>query len=116
MAPGTENLSAVLYGISDLRLEQREVKKPGDHDVLLRMGQVGICGSDVSYLTKGRIGDFIVKDPMVLGHEAAGTVVECGSKVTNLKCGECSQVLLLMSGAGSVSALDCFKDKVIECN
>ncbi|XP_018014712.1 sorbitol dehydrogenase [Hyalella azteca] len=88
MAPGTENLSAVLYGISDLRLEQREVKKPGDHDVLLRMGQVGICGSDVSYLTKGRIGDFIVKDPMVLGHEAAGTVVECGSKVTNLKCGD----------------------------
>ena len=48
------------------------------------MGSVGICGSDVSYLTKMRIGDYIVKKPMVLGHEAAGTVVKCGTKVTNL--------------------------------
>ncbi|KAF2345433.1 Alcohol dehydrogenase C-terminal [Trinorchestia longiramus] len=88
MAPNKENLAAVLYGINDMRLENREVPKPGDHDVLLRMGQVGICGSDVSYLTKGRIGHFIVEDPMVLGHEASGTVVECGAKVTKLKPGD----------------------------
>ena len=56
-------------------------------DVLLRMSQVGICGSDVSYLTKGYIGDFVVKAPMVLGHESAGVVVSCGSKVKNLKPG-----------------------------
>ena len=60
----------------------------GVSDVLLQMGQVGICGSDVSYFVKGRIGDFIVKDPMVIGHEAAGTVVKCGAKVTHLKPGE----------------------------
>lgn len=71
-----------------MRMEKREVPEPGEYDVLLRMGIVGICGSDVSYLTKGRIGDFIVNEPMVLGHEAAGTVVKCGAKVTNLKPGD----------------------------
>ena len=52
------------------------------------MNSVGICGSDVHYLKHGRIGDFIVKDPMVLGHEASGTVVELGEGVTNLKIGK----------------------------
>ncbi|MCL4167529.1 UNVERIFIED_CONTAM: hypothetical protein GTU68_063133 [Idotea baltica] len=51
------------------------------------MSQVGICGSDVSYLTKGRIGDFIVNAPMIIGHEAAGVVSKCGSAVKNLKPG-----------------------------
>lgn len=88
MADKTDNLSAVLYGINDLRLEQRKIEEPGHNEVLLRMGSVGICGSDVHYLTKGRIGDFIVKDPMVLGHEAAGTVHKCGPGVTHLKPGD----------------------------
>ena len=52
------------------------------------MAQVGICGSDVSYWTKGAIGDFILKEPMVLGHESAGIVEKCGAKVTNLKPGK----------------------------
>lgn len=56
-------------------------------EVLLRMAQVGICGSDVSYLIKGAIGDFVVNSPMVLGHEASGVVAKCGSKVKNLKPG-----------------------------
>uniref|UniRef100_A0A6A7FTV7 Sorbitol dehydrogenase n=2 Tax=Hirondellea gigas TaxID=1518452 RepID=A0A6A7FTV7_9CRUS len=88
MAPSKENLSAVLYGINDMRMVKRDIPEPGDYDVLLRMGSVGICGSDVHYLTKGRIADFVVKAPMVLGHEAGGTVVKCGSKVTNLKTGD----------------------------
>lgn len=66
---------------------------PKDDEVLLEMGCVGICGSDVHYLTKGRIGDFIVKEPMICGHEASGTVVELGKNVTSLKKGifECSK-------------------------
>ena len=69
-------------------------------EVLLRMGSVGICGSDVHYLTKGRIGHFIVKDPMVLGHEAAGTVVKCGDGVKHLQVGKMqnhSQYTLLIN-------------------
>lgn len=48
---------------------------------------VGICGSDVSYYTKGRCGDFIVTAPMVLGHETAGIVTKLGAGVIHLKEG-----------------------------
>lgn len=51
------------------------------------MDSVGICGSDVSYYTKGYIGDFVVKAPMVLGHETAGVVSKVGAGVRNLKVG-----------------------------
>ena len=53
--------------------------------VLLRMDSVGICGSDVHYWTHGAIGDFVVKAPMILGHEAAGIVAKVGSNVQSLK-------------------------------
>lgn len=57
-------------------------------EVLLQMHSVGICGSDVHYWQNGRIGDFVLKKPMVLGHEAAGRVVKVGSAVTHLKPGK----------------------------
>ena len=60
----------------------------GPKDVRIRTHTVGICGSDVHYYTHGKIGHFIVNAPMVLGHEAAGTVIETGSEVTNLKPGD----------------------------
>jgi len=49
------------------------------------MGCVGICGSDVHYLVNGRIGDFIVEKPMIIGHESSGTVAKLGKNVKNLK-------------------------------
>jgi len=49
------------------------------------MGCVGICGSDVHYLVNGRIGDFIVKKPMIIGHESSGTVAKLGKNVKNLE-------------------------------
>ena len=72
-------------------LKLRDIDLPlevGPADVKIKMHTVGVCGSDVHYYTHGRIGPFVVKAPMVLGHEAAGTVVEVGSKVTNLKVGD----------------------------
>lgn len=60
------------------------------------MHSVGICGSDVHYWQHGRIGDFVVKDPMVLGHEASGTVVKVGSGVTHLKPGNWNQNCLFI--------------------
>lgn len=83
-----ENLSVVVHGIGDLRLENRPVPEPGPNEVLLQMHSVGICGSDVHYWQHGRIGDFIVKKPMVLGHEASGTVVKVGASVSHLKPGD----------------------------
>ena len=52
------------------------------------MHSVGICGSDVHYLKNGRIGDFIVTEPMVLGHESSGIITEIGEGVTNLRKGK----------------------------
>ncbi|KHJ78776.1 GroES-like protein, partial [Oesophagostomum dentatum] len=69
-----DNLSAILYGVNDIRLEQREVPKPGDGQLLIKVNTVGICGSDVHYWTHGAIGSYVVKQPMVLGHETSGTV------------------------------------------
>ncbi|EDW84169.1 uncharacterized protein Dwil_GK13991 [Drosophila willistoni] len=83
-----DNLTAVLHGIEDLRLEQRPIPEIADDEVLLAMDSVGICGSDVHYLAHGRIGHFILTKPMIIGHEAAGVVAKLGKKVTNLKVGD----------------------------
>src|SRR6202047_1405153 len=72
-------------------LSLRDIDLPleiGPHDVKIAIHTVGICASDVHYYEHGAIGPFVVKSPMVLGHEAAGTVVEVGSEVKNLKVGD----------------------------
>jgi D-xylulose reductase len=69
----------------------REIKLPtvvGPEDVKIAIHTVGVCGSDVHYYTHGGIGDYIVRKPMVLGHEGAGTIIEVGAAVTNLKIGD----------------------------
>lgn len=84
-----ENLSAVLHAKMDLRMEHKDVPAIGEEDVLVRMGPVGICGSDIKYWTHGYCsGVFVLRAPMVLGHEGAGTVVQTGSKVNNLEEGD----------------------------
>jgi len=72
-------------------LALREIDLPqavGPGEVRIAIDTVGVCGSDVHYYTHGRIGPFVVQAPMVLGHEAAGTIVEAGSGVTALKVGD----------------------------
>ncbi|QFQ86491.1 alcohol dehydrogenase catalytic domain-containing protein [Paracoccus kondratievae] len=60
----------------------------GPRDVRIKTHTVGICGSDVHYYTHGKIGHFVVNAPMVLGHEASGTVIGVGAEVTHLKAGD----------------------------
>jgi len=75
---------------SQNELALRDIDLPlevGPGQVKIAIHTVGICGSDVHYYTHGRIGDFVVREPMVLGHEAAGTVVEVGAGVTSLQVG-----------------------------
>jgi L-iditol 2-dehydrogenase len=74
-----KNLSQVLYGIQDLRQREDDPPAPGPRQVIIRVEAVGVCGSDSHYYYHGRIGRYVVKQPMVLGHEAAGTVVQTGS-------------------------------------
>lgn len=79
----------VLESIGKLAI--REIDLPagvGPQDVKVAVHTVGVCGSDVHYYVHGGIGDYIVKKPMVLGHEGAGTVVEVGAAVTALRVGD----------------------------
>ncbi|RTL93423.1 MAG: NAD(P)-dependent alcohol dehydrogenase [Hyphomicrobiales bacterium] len=72
-------------------LSLREIALPqdvGPDDVRIAIHTVGVCGSDVHYYTHGAIGSYIVRQPMVLGHEASGTIVEVGANVTSLKIGD----------------------------
>ncbi|CAJ2657774.1 unnamed protein product, partial [Trifolium pratense] len=63
----SERHQIIVYGPSFFMFE-------GPHDVRIRMKAVGICGSDVHYLKTMRCADFIVKEPMVIGHECAGLI------------------------------------------
>ncbi|XP_048257308.1 sorbitol dehydrogenase-like [Haliotis rufescens] len=82
------NLSAIMYKKGDLRLEDLPMPEPKQGEVQISMANVGICGSDVHFWTNGEIGDFVVKAPMVLGHEASGVVSKVGQGVTSLKVGD----------------------------
>ena len=81
-------LMAMLYGAKDLRLERGDEPPVGDGQVKVRFGAGGICGSDLSYYGKGRVGDFAVMQPLCLGHEVSGEVVEVGAGVTRVKKGD----------------------------
>ncbi|KAL2825879.1 chaperonin 10-like protein [Aspergillus pseudoustus] len=84
-----QNPSFVLQGIHKVTFEDRPIPElESPHDVIVNVKYTGICGSDVHYWEHGAIGQFVVKDPMVLGHESSGVVSKVGSAVTNLKVGD----------------------------
>lgn len=73
------------------KLALRDIALPetlGSGDVRIAIDTVGVCGSDVHYYTHGKIGPFVVRAPMVLGHEAAGVITEIGSDVSHLAVGD----------------------------
>ncbi len=79
----------VLERKDELQLRDIKLDEPmGPHDVRIAIHTVGICGSDVHYYTHGAIGPFVVREPMVLGHEASGTITEVGGAVENLAVGD----------------------------
>jgi D-xylulose reductase len=81
--------SLVLERQHELALRDIEVPSTlGPDDVRIRVHTVGVCGSDVHYYTHGHIGPFVVRAPMVLGHEASGIVTELGSNVRGLSVGD----------------------------
>jgi len=82
------SLACTIHGAHDLRLEQETPPPPGAHDVLLRLGAGGICGSDLHYYQHGRVGNFIVREPLVPGHEASGIVEAVGAQVTRVTPGQ----------------------------
>jgi D-xylulose reductase len=79
----------VLEKANEVRLREIEIaERLGPRDVRVAVRNVGICGSDVHYYEHGSIGPFVVREPMVLGHEAAGVVTETGGEVSRLQVGD----------------------------
>ena len=83
-----KNQAAVLYAPHDIRIEERPVPKPGPREVLIEIKAVGVCGSDVHYYEHGRIGSYVVRQPLILGHEASGIIVDVGEGVNKGRVGE----------------------------
>lgn len=96
----------VLEGIREFVIQ--DLPKPilnNANEVLIKLGAVGICGSDIHYYSEGKIGDQLVQYPFIMGHECTGVVEEIGDGVTHVKpgnriaidpaisCGICQQCL-----------------------
>lgn len=77
-----------LHAKDDLRVEEIDVAPPGKGEVLIAMGAGGICGSDMHYYQDGGFGPIRVQEPIILGHEIAGTVRELGDDVEGLSIGD----------------------------
>ncbi len=80
--------ASVLVESGVIEIQERGVPTPGPGDVLVRVASVGVCGSDAHYYREGRIGEFVVDQPLVLGHEASGTVVAVGAGVPAGRIGQ----------------------------
>jgi L-iditol 2-dehydrogenase len=80
--------ASVLTGVESLAIEDRPVPTPAPHEVLVEVAAVGVCGSDVHYFRHGRIGDYVVTAPMILGHELSGRIAAVGSGVDTGRVGQ----------------------------
>jgi L-idonate 5-dehydrogenase len=78
----------VIHAPEDLRLEERDAGEIGPGQVLVRVGMGGICGSDLHYFHDGGFGTVRIQEPLILGHEVAGTVAAVAADVTNVKVGD----------------------------
>jgi len=82
------NPVCVLQKIETFTYENRDVPDIGPFEVLVNVHWTGLCGSDAHYALEGRIGDFVVKDPLILGHESSGIIVKVGVSVKSLAKGD----------------------------
>ncbi len=81
-------LACRIHAREDLRVEPQEMPPVGPGDVLLKLGAGGICGSDLHYFFEGRNGSFVVREPLIPGHEASGIVAAIGPGVTRVQVGD----------------------------
>lgn len=81
-------LACRIHAKEDLRVEPQGMPAVGENEVLLRLGAGGICGSDLHYYFEGRNGSFVVREPLIPGHEASAVVAAVGSAVTRVREGD----------------------------
>jgi len=81
-------LNCAIHGAQDLRLDEQQPEALGPTQVRVGVKAVGICGSDLHYYRHGKVGDFVIREPLTPGHEASGQVLEVGAAVTAVKPGD----------------------------
>lgn len=81
-------LACRIHAKEDLRIEAADDPQIGPGQVLIRLGAGGICGSDLHYYFEGRNGSFVIREPLIPGHEASGVVAKVGPGVTRVKAGD----------------------------
>ena len=97
---GSTMQAMVLHAPGDFRMENRQVPQPAAGEVLVQVGLVGICGSDIHYFETGRSGSSVLRKPFVLGHEFGGRIAALGAGVSRsigervsvepgIQCGRC---------------------------
>jgi len=86
--PAAAMRAAFLDAPHELTVRETPVPQPGPHEVLIRLAAVGLCGSDVHFWEHGRVGDLVVEQPLILGHEAAGVIAAVGAGVDPGRVGE----------------------------
>ncbi|KQB93201.1 NAD(P)-dependent alcohol dehydrogenase [Geobacillus subterraneus] len=80
--------AAVLNKPLDITVKKVNIPEPKEDEALIKVYCIGICGSDVHYYEHGKIGRYVVKEPIILGHELAGEVVKVGKRVANVSVGD----------------------------
>lgn len=106
------NQSIVIHAARDLRLESRDIVKPGPGEVLINVQAGGICGSDLHYYQHGGFGPIQLREPMILGHEVSGLVAALGAGIDNLEIG---QLVAISPSRACHSCSYCLQDQKNHC-
>ena len=102
----------VVHAAQDIRLESRPIRDPGDDEIQIQVERGGICGSDLHYVQHGGFGSVRLREPMILGHEISGRVLQTGKNVQNFTKGQ----LLAVSPSRPCSACDyCLRGQPNHC-
>ncbi|MGN6274247.1 MAG: NAD(P)-dependent alcohol dehydrogenase [Protaetiibacter sp.] len=82
------NHAAVMPELGVIEIQAVAEPTPGPREAVVQIEAVGVCGSDTAYYTVGRIGDYVVDGPIILGHECSGKVIAVGAEVTQVEVGD----------------------------
>ena len=78
----------IIHAPGDLRVEPSESQPLGPEQLRVKVSIGGICGSDLHYFHNGGFGTIRIKEPMILGHEVAGTIAEVGAQAVGFQAGD----------------------------